>query len=78
MLEHPSPFAVFPSSHVSGELTIPFPQVVVHVLAVVVLPAVQVYPDIAPMQFDLHPIPSFAFPSSQVSGLTTLPSPQIG
>lgn len=64
---HPSFGEVFESSHVSGEVTSPFPHCTVQVKAPGGVP-VQVYPAAGPTHPTAHPTPSFD-PSSQVSGV---------
>ena len=90
---HPSPLAVFPSSHVSEACLNPSPQITTHevlppfglvppvhaeqVSAVVVDPPVQIYPGSIVEQMLLHPSPFAVLPSSQASAALTNPSPQI-
>lgn len=73
---HPSPAVVPPSSHVSGLLINPSPQIIVHVKAPGLVP-VHVYPAAAPTHPTAHPTPSFD-PSSHVSGVFVVPEPQTG
>ena len=75
--EQPSPLFVFKSSHPSPIVSIPSPQVYVHVDAEVVVPPVQLHPDTGPVQSALHPSLLFKFPSSQTSVNIFFPSPQI-
>ena len=49
-----------------------------HTDGLIKFPPVQIYPWIAPIQFELHPILSVLLPSSHVSKGVTFPSPQIG
>ena len=89
---HPSPLAVFPSSHVSEACLNPSPhwtvQLVcvtsglvppvqaVQVSMVVGVPPVQIYPA-SIVQVALQPSPGVVFPSSHPSPASLSPSPQI-
>jgi len=73
---HPSPAAVFPSSHPSVKLTkIESPQIVLHVEAGV--PGAQLQPSRGPVQVESQPIKGLV-ESSQISGGIKSPSLHIG